>query len=289
MADAASNSASGAAAMSSSSSGELLASSDFETMRQQMVHEDEQREALIKKSREVLKLSKNSIYALHRNEVAKANEMVAQAKEMAKRDLLPLVANNPQLRYGALSGALEEFAEACIFAAFLGQGRIPTLAELEICTKEEYLGGVMDFTGELNRYAVLRATARDIEAVKRCRDVADALFAQLMLFDWRNGQLRRKFDAVKYTLKKLEQVIYELTLASSGAPVIPKSGDMPEPPAAPSGGSGDDSMAGGGEGGYDDGQGGGGGAGEGDGEDGGGGSRGGRGAKRGRFEGSRGR
>lgn len=55
----------------------------------------------------------------------------------------------------------------------------------------------MDFSGELNRYAVLRATVRDVPGVTRCRDVADALFAQLMLFDWRNGQLRRKFDAVR--------------------------------------------------------------------------------------------
>jgi hypothetical protein len=28
-----------------------------------------------------------------------------------------------------------------------------------------------------------------------------------MLIEWRNGNLRRKFDAVKYTVKKLEQVI----------------------------------------------------------------------------------
>lgn len=58
---------------------------------------------------------------------------------------------------------------------------------------------------ELNRYAVLRATARDIDGVLRCRDVCDQLFGQLMLFEWRNGNLRRKFDAVKYTVKKLEQ------------------------------------------------------------------------------------
>ena len=55
----------------------------------------------------------------------------------------------------------------------------------------------MDFSGELNRYAVLRATVRDVPGVVRCRDVVDALFAQLMLFEWRNGQLRRKFDAVR--------------------------------------------------------------------------------------------
>jgi hypothetical protein len=38
-----------------------------------------------------------------------------------------------------------------------------------------YLGGVLDFTGELNRYAVARATERDVAAVQRCRDVVDAL------------------------------------------------------------------------------------------------------------------
>lgn len=115
----------------------------------------------------------------------------------------------------------------------------------------------MDFTGELNRYAVLRATARDIEGVLRCRDVCDQLFGQLMLIEWRNGNLRRKFDAVKYTVKKLEQasvprqgrpcarrrppvcccaqqIIYELTLASStGGAVVPKG--SPDEPGAPGG------------------------------------------------------
>jgi hypothetical protein len=51
--------------------------------------------------------------------------------------------------------------------------------------------------------------------VERARDVCDALLAQLQAFDFRNGALRRKFDAIKYTLKKLEQVVYELSLSES--------------------------------------------------------------------------
>ena len=31
-----------------------------------------------------------------------------------------------------------------------------------------------------------------------------------MQFDFRNGNLRKKYDSLKYTLKKLEQIIYEL-------------------------------------------------------------------------------
>jgi hypothetical protein len=88
---------------------------------------------------------------------------------------------------------------------------------------------------------------------------------------------------VKYTLKKLEQIIYELTLATAtGGGVVPKSGDL-EPPQAPSGGGdGDDGAGGGGDegaggGDYEEGGAGGGGGG-------GGGRGGGRGGKRGRFE-----
>lgn len=121
-----------------------VSEADFEAIRGEMTREDEQRENLIKRSREVLKLAKNSIYALHRNDVGKATEMVAAAKEMAKRDLIPLAAGSPQLRHGALSGALEELAEACIFSTFLAEGRIPTAGELDWATKEEYLGGIME-------------------------------------------------------------------------------------------------------------------------------------------------
>ena len=47
--------------------------------------------------------------------------------------------------------------------------RIPRLGDLEVLTYEEYLGGLLDFTGELNRYAVLQATARHESDVKVSR------------------------------------------------------------------------------------------------------------------------
>ena len=43
-----------------------------------------------------------------------------------------------------------------------------------------YLGGVLDFTGELNRYAIAKATIRDIEEVKRCRGIAEALMGEFL-------------------------------------------------------------------------------------------------------------
>lgn len=108
-----------------------------------------------------------------------------------------------------------------------------------VVSRDEYLGGLMDAIGELNRYAVLRATARDMVAVHHARDTVDVVHHQLMLFDWRNGNLRRKYDALKYTLKKLEQIIYELTLASSTG-FAPASGGLDEAGGVAGGEWGDD-------------------------------------------------
>lgn len=39
-------------------------------------------------------------------------------------------------------------------------------------------GGVLDFTGELNRFAVARATVRDKAAVQRCRDLVEEIMVR---------------------------------------------------------------------------------------------------------------
>ena len=68
-----------------------------------------------------------------------------------------------------------QYAEGRVFEMFLKEGRVPSIVELPLLNRDEFLGGVLDFTGELNRYAVARATARDKAAVQRCRDVIDSL------------------------------------------------------------------------------------------------------------------
>lgn len=84
----------------------------------------------------------------------------------------------------------------------------------------------MDFTGELNRIAIARATARDTEAVQKARDCVEGLMGQFLRFDLRNGALRKKYDGLKYTLKKLENTLYELSLLESGLTSKPE--DVPE-------------------------------------------------------------
>jgi predicted translin family RNA/ssDNA-binding protein len=202
----------------------FLDASEFDAMRDAMALYDEQRDRVIKRSRDITKASKVAIYCLHRGEMDKANAQLELAQEAAD-ELLPLIQAEPTLRYGSYAGGLEEYAEAAIFARFVQTGTILPLSELPRCDREEYLGGVLDFTGELNRYCVAKATARDVAAVTRCRDIVDALMGIFLKFDFRNGALRKKYDGLKYTLRKMENTLYELSLSSAAAKRSREEGD----------------------------------------------------------------
>ncbi len=44
------------------------------------------------------------------------------------------------------------------------------------------------------------------------RDLVENIMGQYLRFDFRNSGLRRKYDGLKYTLKNLENMLYELSL-----------------------------------------------------------------------------
>jgi translin len=113
-------------------------------MNAQMQTEDEKREDVIKRSREVLKASKTSIYCLHRLELQKAESHMDKAEKVA-RELLPITEEHPHLRFGILTSSLEEWAEAKVFHYFLVHGKIPTRKQLEIVNVEEFLGAYSIF------------------------------------------------------------------------------------------------------------------------------------------------
>ena len=160
------------------------------------------------------KAAKNAIYALHRSDHAKAEQLLAEA-EKAAQELLPLVAADRTLRFGSFAGGLEEYAEARAFQYFLKTGGIMPLAEMPVLELPEYLGGLADLTGELGRYAVAKATVRDVEAVERCHAIMDALSGELLMLRL-GGDLYKKTNSIGWNLKKAETLLYDLMLATGG-------------------------------------------------------------------------
>lgn len=55
---------------------------------------------------------------------------------------------------------------------------------------------------------------------------------QLLKLDFRNGPLRKKYDAVKYAVRKLETLLYELSLTKRTDVSVEEGGDADAAEAA---------------------------------------------------------
>jgi predicted translin family RNA/ssDNA-binding protein len=184
---------------------------EFARLKEELARYDSRRDTIIKESRDITKLSKQAIYSLHRGETATAEAQLSDAEKVIAK-LSGEIADEPTLRTGGFSAGMEEYAEARAFLHFLKTGTLLPYKDIKGIEPEEYLGGLSDLTGELMRYAVIRATKRDREAVQKVRDLVDAIFGEFVQFDFRNSDLRKKYDSIKYNLQKIENVLYDLTL-----------------------------------------------------------------------------
>lgn len=90
--------------------------------------------------------SKQAIFALHRNDNTGAGELLAKAETVIP-ELFELAKENPSLRDGSLSAALEEYVEAKSFSFYLTDHRLLPLRDLPHVQKSEYIGGIIDLTG----------------------------------------------------------------------------------------------------------------------------------------------
>lgn len=77
---------------------------------------------------------------------------------------------------------------------------------------EDYLMGLLQLASELSRLSVNAVTAGDYSRpIRIARFIAD-LDAGFRLLNLKNDSLRRRYDALKYDLKKAEEVVYDLTV-----------------------------------------------------------------------------
>ena len=68
---------------------------------------DKLREQVIKRTRDVQKLSKNAVYSLHRGDAAKCTAQLAEAREKAIGIFVDAIAEQPALRSGSFANAME--------------------------------------------------------------------------------------------------------------------------------------------------------------------------------------
>ncbi|KAL2554435.1 Translin family protein [Forsythia ovata] len=93
-------------------------------------------------------------------------------------------------------------------------GLNPTEFGLDI---EDYLIGICFMSNELPRYVVNQVTAGDYECPRKVLKFLTDLHAAFRMLNLRNDFLRKKFDGMKYDLRRVEEVYYDVKIRGLAA------------------------------------------------------------------------
>jgi predicted translin family RNA/ssDNA-binding protein len=178
----------------------------FDLLRKELKKSYDERNAAIIKSRELVVLSKKIIYAVQRSDLNNAGRLIKKIKSK-KREVDRFEKSDAS----AHRIAMQEFVEAACFYEFVKRRRLLTPKDLGV-DAENYLLGVCDLTGELVRKAINAAIKGNYYESINIKNFVSELYGELMQFDFRNSELRKKFDGIKYDLKKLEDLALQLKL-----------------------------------------------------------------------------
>ncbi|KAK7048359.1 Translin [Favolaschia claudopus] len=77
---------------------------------------------------------------------------------------------------------------------------------------EDYLHGLISMVNELSRYVINAVTLGQFEEPVRISNFVKEIFSGFTMLNLKNDSLRRRFDSLKYDLKKIEEVVYDVSL-----------------------------------------------------------------------------
>ncbi|MDD5331418.1 MAG: hypothetical protein PHE43_01165 [Candidatus Nanoarchaeia archaeon] len=180
----------------------MINKKDFLEIRKELINWDIKREKTIQTSREIIKLSKQIINLVHREELITCKTYIVKIKS-----LIPKLDPDEPSSYVAK----QEYAEALTFYHYVKDNKLVSKKDLNIDT-ESYLLGLCDLTGELVRRAINLVIKNEYTEAEKIKNLVDDIYTEFLTFNLRNGELRKKFDSIKYNLKKLEEIIYDIKI-----------------------------------------------------------------------------
>lgn len=188
----------------------MLDKTFFSKLREKLLNYSNFRRELIKISGDAQQQAKKAIFAFQRDDkvnganlLKEALNNIAEAEKLIKQD-------DKLKNEGSYSAALEEFVEASVFEQCLESKKIGQIKGLAI-DADIYVSGLCDVPGELYRYAIKSATEKKFEKVKFCYEIAEAIIVELVDMNL-TGYNRQKFDQAKQALRKLEEVVYDVSM-----------------------------------------------------------------------------
>ncbi len=169
-----------------------------------------ERRKLFSASDEMLAKSKQAIFALHRDDAAEAERLLAEV-EASERSFAPVFKKHTDIASeGPHRAALEEYAEAAQFLAFIKNEPLCVIKNLEL-DADTVLGGLTDTVGEIARKCVQWATMGEFKKIDQAIETGREIVSSLMGLNL-TGYLRTKLDQAKGALRRIEDVAYDVAM-----------------------------------------------------------------------------
>lgn len=151
---------------------------------------NEARDAALQLSRAIIRSCALAIKSVHRNETAKADEHLGQAKQKIE-ELKETLSAYPDLYYAGYSqDALKEFAEASIVQSVITGGQLPGPDELQV-EIAAYLGGMGEAVGELRRRLLDALRQDQLDEAEQLLERMDDFYGFLVTVDFPDAITRK--------------------------------------------------------------------------------------------------
>lgn len=177
-----------------------------EAIRAHLESVDQARDGAYRLQREVTRAAASTIRAVHRGELAEADELFAEAQRLCDT-MNAHVAGQPEVSHtGFVMDAQKELAEAALVLSIVGDRELPSPASIRV-EPAPYLNGLAEAAGELRRSTLDALKAKDFAEASRRLDAIDTIYHLLVTFDYPDAVaygLKRRLDMVRGVLERTE-------------------------------------------------------------------------------------
>jgi translin len=162
------------------------------------------RDRALTEGRQIVRLSANTVRAVHRGDLHEARETLAEARALLQA-LIDHIVPYPSIHWaGYVQDAMKEFAEANITLAIVSGAEIPGPAELAV-EDAPYLNALAEAASELRREILDRLRADRLEEAELLLATMDEIYGVLVTVDYPDaitGGLRRTTDQLRGVLER---------------------------------------------------------------------------------------
>lgn len=168
------------------------AKSSLDKISKELTTIQDNREFLLKNTREIIILCSRAIISIHKGDLKTAKKNLKQAESLIKKYQKKAISDLK--RY--LVTSEQEYVEAACLLAIVEQKEIPSDKKLNV-SAESYVLGLLDCVGELKRMIFDKIRKGDVDESLRIFDIMENLYLHLYpfsMYDKVVKEARRKID-----------------------------------------------------------------------------------------------